>query len=1183
MTMTASSIQAGFEPIPGYILRGKLGSGGFGEVWLADAPGGLKKAIKFVHGNVEGEHASSELKSLQRVRQVNHPFILSLERIEVIDGQLIIVTELAQGSLFDRYMEFREKGFVGIVRERLLGYMRDSADGLDFLCQQHDLQHLDVKPANLLLVADRVKVADFGLIKDIQSNSLSVMGGLTPTYAAPEMFDGKPGRFSDQYSLAIVYQELLTGTLPFRGRTTAQLANEHLNKAPNLEAVPLVERPILSKALAKKPSLRFSDCREFVNAIERAHLQTGTHSEVEKAKNAPNKLRPSSRLASGFQSPRPVPAKKESTTGDSLARSHPDLDKSVGHSTVNSIPCVGSNREIETLPPLSGDTDSAGDTFAGIPLPDAGTGERRRKSLVVGLGGTGAKTLMAIRRNLIAMNPDELENQSTGFLFTDSDPSTIEMVVDPDRKERLSYASTVAIPLKTPQYYRQSDSQYLSQLSRRWVYNIPRSLKTEGVRPLGMLAFLDNVPALFDALQETISEVGLSHSKEHIHEPIDFRIVSSAHGGTGSAIVSEVGFLIRQIAAEFGIPVEIELILTCATPNGNTASDLTTASALACLTEINHYFRTEGLHPSLDLLPPSAAIHQPPFDHVTLIHGGQCGNRNDWEDATTQAADYVVSCIQTDLGIRISKSRGLSIQDTTLQTHAEWTPWLSTVQTRSIEIATQLDPEVAASRICLRAILPWLAALNEVSADSSHTHLEPDSLDNKLLEQMDYFVGDMFRSNRWTAQAWVRECMLCVISEDSDSSSPETSTQNPVPEVVDSQAMIDVDQLQELEQVCEQLALEVDEASRLISNLVTTTHESLVDWLVEKWLVKPSAWGQLKPVLRSIASKFSVNANSLFVVSQRLAEKHDAILENLYNGSLKASPEFDQQLHAVALEARFHSLAAKMLGRLAEHMAYVEDLWSNEFKWIQEEICDWIDGLTSRLGTKLDSSPQSNAFLSSIMQCEGDDLTSREVRKSLQSLVSLRLRDSVTHNPTNARAVDHQDTFSEIWELALKNLTKVEVPLPLPSEELQIEPSNGTSPSTDRPVASVPATQTILGNSTDPAATQGSIVRQNLDHEIDSSRPYFVEFGGAVRNIVVMPGVVAEQIDPMQKLTIEKKKVALVVSNRVASTSIVCIGERLVLSDIMERVWMPSSDIWNLANRVYARVDVEWQPVVNGE
>jgi eukaryotic-like serine/threonine-protein kinase len=194
MSSLAAKLQSGFEPIPGYFLTDKLGAGGYGEVWSADAPGGLKKAIKFVYGHIDGDRASSELKSLQRIRQVNHPFILSLERIEIIDGQLMIVSELAQGSMFDRYMEFRKKHIAGIPRDRLLSYLSDAADGLDYLCQKHDLQHLDVKPGNLLLLSDRIKVADFGLVKDLQSATQSMLAGMTPTYAAPEMFDGRPGR-----------------------------------------------------------------------------------------------------------------------------------------------------------------------------------------------------------------------------------------------------------------------------------------------------------------------------------------------------------------------------------------------------------------------------------------------------------------------------------------------------------------------------------------------------------------------------------------------------------------------------------------------------------------------------------------------------------------------------------------------------------------------------------------------------------------------------------------------------------------------------------------------------------------------------------------------------------------------------------------------------------------------------
>ncbi len=127
-----------------YILRQRLGAGGYGEVWSADAPGGLKKAVKLVYGTLDEQRASSELRSLQRIRQVHHPLLLSLERIEIVNGQLIIVSELAESSLMDSFHAARRRQMQGIPREQLLDYLRDAGDALDYLSQKHDLQHLDV-------------------------------------------------------------------------------------------------------------------------------------------------------------------------------------------------------------------------------------------------------------------------------------------------------------------------------------------------------------------------------------------------------------------------------------------------------------------------------------------------------------------------------------------------------------------------------------------------------------------------------------------------------------------------------------------------------------------------------------------------------------------------------------------------------------------------------------------------------------------------------------------------------------------------------------------------------------------------------------------------------------------------------------------------------------------------------
>src|SRR6266481_4390108 len=231
------------EPLKGYRLLERLGRGGFGEVWKVEAPGGLLKAMKFVFGDLDASDedsrpAEQELKALKRVQTIRHPYILSLERYDIIDGQLMIVMELADRNLWDRYRECRSQGLPGIPREELLRYMAESAEALDLMNIDYQLQHLDIKPQNIFLVHSHVKVADFGLVKDLEGMQASVTGGVTPVYAAPETFDGWVSRFSDQYSLGICYQELLTGQRPFSSTSIAQLIQQHLQATPDVSPLP---------------------------------------------------------------------------------------------------------------------------------------------------------------------------------------------------------------------------------------------------------------------------------------------------------------------------------------------------------------------------------------------------------------------------------------------------------------------------------------------------------------------------------------------------------------------------------------------------------------------------------------------------------------------------------------------------------------------------------------------------------------------------------------------------------------------------------------------------------------------------------------------------------------------------------------------------------------------------------
>ena len=155
--------------------------------------------------------------------------------------------ELADRSLHDLLCQYRDAGLPGVPRAELLRYFEEVAEVLDLLNQEHGLQHLDVKPRNLFLVGRHVKVGDFGLVNSLAEMSGSTpsalqMGAGTPLYAAPECFLGKITLFTDQYSLAITYHELLTGAPPFLGKNFRQMALQHMQAEPDLDRLSAADR-----------------------------------------------------------------------------------------------------------------------------------------------------------------------------------------------------------------------------------------------------------------------------------------------------------------------------------------------------------------------------------------------------------------------------------------------------------------------------------------------------------------------------------------------------------------------------------------------------------------------------------------------------------------------------------------------------------------------------------------------------------------------------------------------------------------------------------------------------------------------------------------------------------------------------------------------------------------------------
>ena len=276
--------------IGNYRLVRCLGNGGMGQAWLAEQMDGenvsQKVVCKFINEKLRDDKEKMEtiaevFNLTKDLHQTNICGILAM-LTGTQWGTVLVMKYANGGTLADWAKENRgDDGCVSL--EKVLSVIRPIAEALDY-AHKHDVVHRDVKPENIMFMnsdsTPQPVLIDFGLAVrarwDSAPNNMSLgncqlanSSSGTPCYMAPEQWAGTPqsGR-TDQYALALVIYELLTGKNPFRGKTLLNIAMNIKSFDPKHDAFTPEMYHAVKRALANEPEDRFSSCVEFINALD---------------------------------------------------------------------------------------------------------------------------------------------------------------------------------------------------------------------------------------------------------------------------------------------------------------------------------------------------------------------------------------------------------------------------------------------------------------------------------------------------------------------------------------------------------------------------------------------------------------------------------------------------------------------------------------------------------------------------------------------------------------------------------------------------------------------------------------------------------------------------------------------------------------------------------------------------
>jgi YVTN family beta-propeller protein len=271
--MTLGYLAAGTE-VAGYRIEQLLGRGGMGAVYRAlDVRLGRPVALKLL---VAGAAPERLVRESQLAARLDHPNVIPIYEAGHQDGRLFIAMRYAAGGDFKTLL--RREGALSPARS--VAMAAQVADALD-AAHRRGLVHRDVKPSNVLLDCEDERehyyLADFGLTQSSTDRGPADGHGMgTIDYVAPEQIRGEPldGR-ADQYALACLLFESLTGSVPYRSRSDVAAIFAHLEEPVPRPSEREAELPaaidaVLARGMAKRSEDRFESCSAFVSQARAA-------------------------------------------------------------------------------------------------------------------------------------------------------------------------------------------------------------------------------------------------------------------------------------------------------------------------------------------------------------------------------------------------------------------------------------------------------------------------------------------------------------------------------------------------------------------------------------------------------------------------------------------------------------------------------------------------------------------------------------------------------------------------------------------------------------------------------------------------------------------------------------------------------------------------------------------------